>query len=140
MKSCTTYKINLIINYRRRMIWCTPYLINRIKSWILFCANYHSILILMKDKYDLPIFLNKIAWTIWLAIQIVSCISINTIFMYDISSKWFYVRPISLTSNVNNKIMTYLHNKSNDIINDLSSFNKYYIRLIRQIKHHVQLT
>lgn len=107
---------------------------------ILFCANYHSILILMNDKYDLPIFLNKIAWTIWLAIQIVSCISINTIFMYDISSEWFYVRLINLTSNINNKIMTYLRNKSNDIINDLSSFNKYYIRLIRQIEHHVQLT
>lgn len=104
---------------------------------ILFCANYHLILILMNDKYDLPIFLNKRGWTIWLAIQIVSCISI---FMYDVSSKWFYVRPINLTSNINNKIMTYLHNKSNDIINDLSSFNKYYIRLIRQIEHHVQLT
>lgn len=79
---------------------------------ILFCANYHSILILMNDKYDLPIFIN----------------SMNN------------VRPINLTSNINNKIMTYLHNKSNGIINDLSSFNKYYIRLIRQIEHHVQLT
>lgn len=47
---------------------------------ILFCANYHSIPILMNDKYDLPIFINSMN----------NLTSDSNSFMY----KYLYVRYI----------------------------------------------